>query len=131
MSSTAFFEDTVNQTQGAVERAAEVWRQGAEALSNQTNLLSHIPGIDPVAHVERYFEWVQAQTDINRTFAIQWAQAVATLFGAVREQAEHIGRVGVEQADKLADATTEQSRKAASTAKDTARQTRQAARDEK
>jgi hypothetical protein len=72
----------------AANKTADLWTQGARAL---TDSLPALPQIDLVPAVERYFDLVQRTVDLNRNLAVKWAQAASAFPGAVRERAESAG----------------------------------------
>src|SRR5664280_57685 len=84
----------------AVEKSVEMWKQSAQMLTEQAGLLSQVPQVDLAPAVERYFEFVQRAVDANRDFALKWATSVNSLSGVVREQAESVGHIVVEQAKR-------------------------------
>jgi uncharacterized membrane protein YqiK len=90
-----------------------------------TDLVPGLPQVDLVPAVERYFELVQRTVDINRHFAVRWAEAVGTLSGVVREKAEAAGNVVREQAEKAEQAALEQAAKAEQAAREQAEQAEQ------
>ena len=104
----------------AVEKTADVWTEGARTVTGQ---LRGLPQVDLVPAVERYFDLVQRTVDINRRLAVRWAEAAATLSGAVREKAESAGDVVREKAEAAGDIAREQAAKAE---QELARQARQA-----
>jgi hypothetical protein len=121
-----------------VDKTADVWTEGARAV---TGRLFGLPQVDLVPAVERYFDLVQRTVEINRRLAVGWAEAAATLSGAVREKAESAGEVvrekaeaagdiAREQAEKAERAAREQAAKAEQAEKELARQARQAEREQ-
>jgi RimJ/RimL family protein N-acetyltransferase len=81
-----------SQPRTATQRAAGLWAQGARKFIDQTYLFPWLPQADLIPAVERYLEFTQRMTEINRDLTIKWAEAVSALSGVVREQAPH--RVG-------------------------------------
>ncbi len=67
-----------------------------------------LPTVDLAQGVERYFEFVQKAVDVNRELATNWADAVNSFSGVVREQTEKVREPTTEQADKVESATREQ-----------------------
>lgn len=127
MANTAYAEETVDNAQGAIERAAETWKAGARTMASQSELLSDLPWFNPVDGVQQYFDWVQSIVDMNRDFAIRWAETAGSILGAVRDETQSLTRAGVEQAEKFANEAEEQTERAGEATKETARRTRQAA----
>ena len=127
---TRQYRAAAGRTRNAAEKTAGFWTQGARTV---TGLVPGLPQVDLVPAVERYFELVQRTVDINRHFAVRWAEAVGTLSGVVREKAEAAGNVVREQAEKAEQAALEQAEKAEKAEqaeKERARQARQAAREQ-
>jgi RimJ/RimL family protein N-acetyltransferase len=82
-----------SQPRTATDRVAGLWAQRARKLIDQTHLFPWLPQADLIPAVERYLEFTQRITEINRDLTIKWAEAVGTLSGVVREQAPHpVGR---------------------------------------
>ena len=98
---TRQYSTVANQARTAAEKTADLWAQRARTL---TDRLPELPQIDLVPAVERYFDLVQRTVDVNRRFAVRWAEATSALPGAVRERAESVGEVARGKA-----ATAEQS----------------------
>jgi hypothetical protein len=98
---TKQYSTVANQARTAAEKTADLWAQRARTL---TDRLPELPQIDLVPAVERYFDLVQRTVDVNRRFAVRWAEATSALPGAVRERAESVGEVARGKA-----ATAEQS----------------------
>jgi hypothetical protein len=117
-----------------VDKTADVWTESARAV---TGRLFGLPQVDLVPAVERYFDLVQRAVEINRRLAVRWAEAAATLSGAVREKAESAGDVVQEKAEAAGDIAREQAEKAERAAHEQAakaeqeleRQVRQAERE--
>ena len=103
-SMTRQYSAVASQASGAAERAADFWTQGAEVLADR---FTGLPQVDPVPAVERYFDVVQRAVAMNRDIAVKWAQAVGTLSGVVREQAESAGEVMRERAESVGDVVRE------------------------
>jgi flagellar biosynthesis GTPase FlhF len=138
MHMTRQYRAAAGRARNAAEKTADFWTQGARTV---TDLVPGLPQVDLVPAVERYFELVQRTVDINRHFAVRWAEAVGTLSGVVRdkaesagdlvrEKAEVAGNVVREQAEKAEQAALEQAEKAEQAEKERARQARQAEREQ-
>ena len=93
----------------AAEKTADYWTQGARTV---TDLLPGLPQVDLLPAVERYFELVQQMVDINRHLAVRWAEAVGTLSGVARENAEAAGDLVREKAEAAGDLVREQAEQA-------------------
>ncbi len=81
----------------ATERAAGFWAQGVEKLTDRLPAL--LPQVDLVRVIERYFDFVQRAVIMNRSIAVEWAQAVDTLSGAARARVESAGEIVRERAE--------------------------------
>jgi flagellar biosynthesis GTPase FlhF len=110
----------------AVEKTADVWTEGARTVTGQ---LRGLPQVDLVPAVERYFDLVQRTVEINRRLAVRWAEAAATLSGAVREKAESAGDVVREKAEAAGDIAREQAAKAERAAREQAAKAEQAGQE--
>ena len=108
-SMTRQYSAAASQARNAVDKTADVWTEGARAV---TGRLFGLPQVDLVPAVERYFDLVQWTVDINRRLAVRWAEAAATLSGAVREKAESAGDVVREKAEAAGDIAREQAENA-------------------
>ncbi len=106
----------------ATERAAGFWTQGVEKLTDRLPAL--LPQIDLVRAIERYFDFVQRAVIMNRSIAVEWAQAVSALSGAVRERAASAGGVVRERAESFERAASEQAEKAEKAREELAREAR-------
>jgi flagellar biosynthesis GTPase FlhF len=121
------YSAAASQARNAVDKTADVWTEGARTV---TGRLFGLPQVDLVPAVERYFDLVQRTVDINRRLAVRWAEAAATLSGAVREKAESAGDIVREKAEAASDIAREQAENADQAEKELARQARQAEREQ-
>jgi flagellar biosynthesis GTPase FlhF len=137
-SMTGQYSAAASHARNAVEKTADVWTDGARAV---TSRIFGLPQVDLVPAVERYFDLVQRTVDINRRLAVRRAEAAATLSGAgrektesagdvVREKAEAAGDIAREHAENAERAAREQPAKAEQAEKELARQARQAEREQ-
>jgi hypothetical protein len=137
-SMTRQYSAAASQARNAVDKTADVWTEGARAV---TGRLFALPQVDLVPAVERYFDLVQRAVEINRRLAVSWAEAAGTLSGAVREKTEQAGEVVREKAEAAGDivreqaenaerAAREQAAKAGQAEKELARQARHAEREQ-
>jgi hypothetical protein len=120
-SMTRQYSTAASHARNAVDKAADIWTEGARTV---TDRLFGLPQVDLVSAVERYFDLVQRTVDINRRLAVGWAEAAGTLSGAVREKAGSAGDVVREKAEAAADIAREQ----AETEREHARQAHEGAR---
>ena len=136
-SMTRQYSAAASHARNVVDKTADVWTEGARTV---TGRLFGLPQVDLVPAVERYFDLVQRTVEINRRLAVRWAEAAATLSGAVREKAESAGDVVREKAEAAGDiareqaenaerAAREQAAKAEQAEQELARQARQAERE--
>jgi hypothetical protein len=137
-SMTRQYSAAASHARNAVEKAADVWAEGARTVTGRFPVL---PQLDLVPAVERYFDLVQRTVDINHRLAVRWATATSTLAGvvrekaasagdAVREKAEAAGDIARRQAEQAELAAREQAAKAEQAEKELARQARQAEREQ-
>jgi hypothetical protein len=127
-STTERYRAAASQSASTVEKIADFWTQGSRRLSD--HMLPGLPQVDLVPVVERYFEFVQRTVDISRDLTIKWAEAAATLSGAVREQAESVGGLVRGQAESAREFVHEQAGQAGQAEKELAREARQAEREQ-
>ncbi len=130
---TRQYSTAASQASDATEKAAEFWTQGVGKLADRLPAL--LPQIDLVPAVERYFDFVQRAVTMNRTIAVEWAQAVSALSGAARERAasagavvrvraESAGEVVRERAESFERAAGDQAEKAEKAKEELAREAR-------
>ena len=127
-STTQRYRAAASQSASTAEKIADFWTQGSQRLSDY--MLPGLPQVGLVPVVERYFEFVQRTVDISRDLAIKWAEAAATLSGAVREQAESVGGLVRGQAESAREFVHEQAGQAEQAEKELAREARQAEREQ-
>ncbi len=106
MTSTEQYTATAQQFKGAAEQAAQFWKQGAQALTDQAEMLSRFPKIDPTAGVQRYFDLLQKSVDMNRDLATSWADALNAMTGSLGSQFTAVAGVARRQLDTAADVVT-------------------------
>jgi hypothetical protein len=120
---TRQYSAAASQARNAVDKAADVWTQGARTV---TGRFPGLPQVDLVPAVERYFDLVQRIVDINRDLALRCAEAAATLSGVAREKAGSAGDVARDKAEAAGDIAREQAVKAEQAAREQAGETGQA-----
>src|SRR6476619_27406 len=109
---TESFTTFVAKTRNAAEKTAEAVKKGVHQTAERAqDLTAQRPRIDISDGVQRYFEFVQKAVDTNREFALTWADAVTSLSGLVREQADKVNHLVTEEADKFGDRLIEQADK--------------------
>ena len=130
---TRQYSAAAGQASEATERAAELWTQGVGKLTDRLPAL--LPQIDLVPAIERYFDFVQRAVAMNRSIAVEWAQAMGALSGAARERAasasevmrqraESAGEVVRERAGSFERTASEQAEKAQKAQEELAREAR-------
>ena len=125
-SMTRQYSTVASQASDATEKAADFWTQGVGKLAGRLPAL--LPQVDLVPAVERYFDFVQRAVTVNRSIAVEWAQAVGALSGAARERAESFERAASEQAEKAEKAQEELAREARRIERQNAREAHEKAR---
>jgi colicin import membrane protein len=130
VTSTEQYTAVAGQLKTATEKSAELWKQGAQALTQQGELLSKLPRLDPTAGVERYFDLLQKAVDVNRDLATKWAEAVSSMTGALSNQVGTVTDIARGQATAVADLVTEQAAKAEQIAQEQAEQAEEEAKAE-
>ena len=96
----------------ATERSVETFKQGVEKFTRQANVVAKLPAVDLTESVARYFEYVQQSVDFNRDLATRWAEMLTSLYGTVREQADKVTGIVLDQINAVADHTVKQAQKA-------------------
>jgi hypothetical protein len=110
MTSTESYTAGATQARQATEKSVEAWKQGAKSLTDQADFASHLPAIDLVEPVERYFEYLQKSVDLQRELVTRWTELVTSMSGTVHEQAEKVRSTVKEQADIVADTAMRQAK---------------------
>lgn len=126
---TESYTAVAGQARQATEKSVEAFKNGAQALTRQFDAVK-LPEVDLTQPVTRYFEFLQKAIDVNRDFAIQWAEMFTNLSSSVREQAQQVGGLVKDQADTVADLTTEQAEKAEQATREQADKVEQAKREQ-
>src|SRR6478736_7995082 len=97
--STDAYTDSVARSRDASERAVESWKRTVKVFTDHTDLVARLPQIDLTEPVARYFEYLQEIFDANRELATRWAELVTSLSGSVRDQAQKVKGVALDQVD--------------------------------
>ncbi len=82
MTSSEQYADMASQLRRMADQSADLWKQGAAALTKQAETLSQLPPIDPAAGLSRYFELLHQAVEVNRELAGSWAAAVTSMSDA-------------------------------------------------
>lgn len=122
MTSTEQYTAIAGRLRSATETSAELWKQGAAAFTQQAELLSKMPKVDPAAGVQRYFELVQQAVDVNRELAAKWANAVGSMTGLLSQQVATVNQITKNQLNTTADLVVEQAESVEQVAQDQAAQ---------
>jgi len=76
-----------DQTNGAVQRSAQLWQQGTRSLAEQAEQLWQFPQSDSISDATRkYFEYLQDGLEVNKNVALKWIGALTSITDAVRVQ---------------------------------------------
>ena len=121
-SMTRQYSTVASQASDATEKAADFWTQGVGKLAGRLPAL--LPQVDLVPAVERYFDFVQRAVTMNRSIAVEWAQAMGALSGAARERAASASEAVRERAESFERAASEQAEKAEKAQEELAREAR-------
>jgi len=79
-----------DRLRSATEKSVEVWKQGAQGLTDRVDMVPQLPTVDLTHGVERYFEFVQKTVDAQREIATLWVELLTSLSGTIREQTEKV-----------------------------------------
>jgi len=120
MTSTESFTAAAEQARTATERSVEVWKRGARTITDQADLVAKMPTIDLTEPVTRYFEYVQRTVDLNREFAVRWAELMTSFTCVVREQAEAVIHIVKDRTEQVADLASKEAEKGEQTARELA-----------
>jgi len=120
MTSTESFTAAADQARTATERSVEVWKRGARTITDQADLVAKMPTIDLTEPVTRYFEYVQRTVDLNREFAVRWAELMTSFTCVVREQAEAVIHIVKDRTEQVADLASKEAEKGEQTARELA-----------
>ena len=129
MTSTESFTAAADQARTATERSVEVWKRGARTITDQADLVAKMPTIDLTEPVTRYFEYVQRTVDLNREFAVRWAELMTSFTCVVREQAEAVIHIVKDRTEQVADLASKEAEKGEQTARELADKAEQAERE--
>ena len=77
---------TAKRARGTVEKAADLWLEGARKFLDQTYMLSRLPQAGLIPAVERYFEFTRRMAELNRDLTVKWLEAASALSGVAGEQ---------------------------------------------
>lgn len=127
--STESYTAVAGQAKQATEKSAELFKQGVQKFTEQTNVVAKLPTVDLTQPVARYFEFVQKSVDFNRDLATRWAEMVTSLSGSVREQAAQVTGIVKDQANAVSDLAVKQAEKAEDVANEQAAQVEEAKKE--
>jgi len=74
------------RARSTVEKAADLWLEGARKFLDQTYMLSRLPQAGLIPAVERYFEFTRRMAEMNRDLTLKWVEAASALSGVAGEQ---------------------------------------------
>jgi len=87
MTSAETVNAAADQTNGAVQRSAQLWQQGTRSLVEQAEQLWQFPQSDSINDATRkFFEYLQDGLEVNKNVALKWVDAVTSVSDAVRQQ---------------------------------------------
>jgi len=88
---------------GALERSAELWKQGATRVTEQVGVVVEWPMPDLDEATDRYFDYLQRGIDVNRNFAKKWSGAIGTVADLLRTQTSSVGEAIRGHAESITD----------------------------
>ena len=88
MTSTESYTVAADQARTAVERSAQIWQQSTQRLTEQADAVSKLPQVDVTEVTRRYFEYLQRGLEVNRDFAVKWAEIVQAWTDVARTQVQ-------------------------------------------
>ena len=97
------YADLTTGALGALERSAELWKQGATKVTDQVGVVSKMPLPDLDQAVDRYFEYLQRGIEVNRDFAKKWTDAVTAVSELAQTQTTALSDAVRGHADAITD----------------------------
>ena len=97
------YAEVASGARSAVEKSAELWKQGAVRLSEQAGVVSKFPLPDLDEAFDRYFTYLQRGIEVNRQLTKQWTDAVGALSDAAQSQLTSVGAAVRGHADAIGD----------------------------
>jgi len=88
---------------GALERSAELWKQGATRVTEQVGVVAKLPTPDLDEATDRYFDYLQRGIEVNRDLAKKWSGAISTLVDLARAQTSSAGEAVRGHAESVTD----------------------------
>jgi hypothetical protein len=110
--STDSYTALAGKAREATDKSVETFKKGVEKFTEQANVFANLPTVDLTQQVALYFEYLQRSVDFNRDLATKWAEIVATLSGAGRQQAEKVTDIVKDQANAVSVVAVKQAEKA-------------------
>jgi len=86
MTSTETYTNAADQARTAVERSADLWKQGTRSLTEQTDQLWQLPQVDVGEATRKYFEYLQDGLEVNKDVVLKFVGALTSVADAWRDQ---------------------------------------------
>jgi hypothetical protein len=103
MSTEQRYVDAASGARSAVEKSADMWKQGAARLSEQAGAVSTLPLPDLDEAFDRYFTYLQRGIEVNRELTKQWTSAISALSDVAQSQLSSVGTAVRGHADAIGD----------------------------
>ncbi len=108
MTNSDQYVEAASGARSATEKTAELWKQGAQRLTDQATAAAKLPPVDVTEAVERYFQYVQRAVELNREYALKSAAVVAAFSDGVREQIAAVSPILRAHAEAIAELVTKE-----------------------
>lgn len=108
--------DATSTARSALEKSAELWKQGEQRFSDQVDTFARLPEFDADRAARIYFDYLQRGLDVNREFARQWVDAVNSLSDIWRSQLTAVSTAAQGHAEAITDWVTGEADTVAQTA---------------
>ena len=130
MTSTEQYAAVVSEARSAIEKSVDLWKQGAQSLTENVDVSAMFPKFDLTTGFGQYFEMTQKTMEAGKEFSEKWVTAMTGLYetlkeqsdsftSLIKEQGESFTTLLKEQTEKLSGLATEQTEKAEEAVKKT------------
>jgi hypothetical protein len=106
------YTTVTDRARNASETSLEIFKQGAQAFSEQAATFTTFPRMDLATVIEGYFGLIQRAMAASRDVAAIWIDVMNSLSGVAREQAQTVGTIVLDRTYNVADLATKQAEKA-------------------
>jgi hypothetical protein len=108
--------DVTSTARSALDKSAELWKQGEQRFSDQVDTFARLPEFDADRAVRVYFDYLQRGLEVNRELAQNWVDSVNSLSEISRQQLSALGSATRGHAEAITDWVTGEADTVAQTA---------------